>query len=292
MILIIGEILIDELPDGHRPGGAPFNVAQHLTRLGNQALLLSRVGVDKRGESLRSALKKFGMSDLLVQSDPQHASGRVRVQLSGSGIPSYTILENVAYDHIDYQTLEIDWASCRLACFGSLIQRTAEGSRQLQDFLTALPPHVLRLYDMNLRPGCDHAELVFQSLEKTHVLKINDEELEHTGLLLGSTFQGDDLVRFIMERFNIQTVALTLGSAGSALFTAHKKYTVRATPLRAHEIADTVGAGDSFTAILAHGLLRGFAPDELLEYANRLAGHICTVHGAVPEDPSVYNDLK
>ncbi|MDF7798017.1 carbohydrate kinase [Pontiellaceae bacterium B1224] len=292
MILVIGEILIDELPEGRRPGGAPFNVAQHLARLGTESFLLSRVGCDETGDHLLATMRQLGLRTGLVQRDPEHETGRVQVKVSGHGIPSYTMIDNVAYDYIDFQSLEMDLASCPMVCFGSLIQRTEFGFRQLQAFLSRLPPHVLRLYDMNLRPDCDQADVVFQSLEKTDVLKVNDEELEHTSRLLGSPLKGDALVHHLMQHFNIQTVALTLGEAGSVLYVADNKYEVPATPLNPDEIADTVGAGDSFTAVLVHGIIHGIAPNELLERANRLAGRMCMVHGAVPAEDSIYNDIK
>lgn len=292
MLLILGEILIDELPDGYRPGGAPFNVAQHLTRLGLEAALLSRVGCDGAGDELVRTMERLDMDTRLIQHDRNYPTGRVEVSLSEEGIPSYRIRENVAYDHIDFQSVQTGLSSCPLVYFGSLVQRTDTSRRNLHDFLSALPEQVLRLYDMNLRPGCDHAEVVLSSLEKTDILKINDEELDQAGRLIGSELKGDELVRLLMETFDIGTVALTRGAQGSSLYNASGLYEAPAAPLNPGALIDTVGAGDSFTAVLAWGILKGLSPKELLRRANLLAGRICTLHGAVPDNNEIYQDIK
>lgn len=291
MILVIGEILVDELPQGPRPGGAPFNVAQHLAQLGMDARLLSRVGCDEIGDGLVSTLAHLGMNAAFLQRDPQHATGRVQVTLSGQGIPAYTMVENTAYDHIDFQHADFDWSMCRLLCFGSLIQRSETGRNRLHRFLSAVPDHVLRLYDMNLRPGCDHASAVIPSLEKTDLLKLNDEELAHAGKLLNSSRSGDDLVRYIMDVFKIRVVALTKGSDGSELFTSTEKTVGAASLLSADEMADTVGAGDAFTAVFAWGVLQGLSAEQVLRRANALAAQVCRVNGAVPGDKEIYEAI-
>ena len=292
MFLIIGEILIDELPGGGRPGGAPFNVARHLIRLGGMVSLVSRVGNDAAGTRLLSLARAAGLKTQSVQLDPIHQTGRVTVELDHNGVPTYDILRDVAYDHIDFHQAVAPDAWHKTIYFGSLIQRSEQGRKNLHDFLSREPASANRLYDMNLRPGCDRVDVVIPSLEKTDVLKINDEELEVTGRLMGSSLQGDALVERLMDVFGIQAVALTKGPAGAALFMNGEYHERSASDVSPLKIIDTVGAGDAFTSVLAWGLEHGLPPAEILERADRLAGRVCCIPGAVPEDDEFYEDIK
>jgi len=199
-------------------------------------------------------------------------------------------MENTAYDHIDFNALNLGETAPELVYFGSLIQRSAAGRKNLHRFLERLPAGTPLLYDMNLRPGCDGEEIVKPSLEKADILKINDEELCLTGNLMGSALRGNELVEYLMDRFNIHTVALTLGHQGSVLFMDGRCYRQPATELDSG-VVDTVGAGDAFTAVLAWGLGRGLEPEEIVWRASWLAGMVCTIEGAVPVENSFYDKI-
>ncbi|MBC8207033.1 MAG: carbohydrate kinase [Kiritimatiellales bacterium] len=289
MILVLGEILFDELPEGNRPGGAPFNFARHLNHLGCDVRFVSSTGRDENGVALLKVLLESGLNPNWVQRHPKAATGGVSVTLNKYGVPAYEIAANVAYDFIDFE--ELPAMSPELVYFGSLIQRTAGGRKRLHRFLETLPESVLRFYDVNFRDGCVSKEIVVPSLEQTDVLKLNDEELPMIGKLTGSALTEDKLADWLMERFSIRHLALTRGADGCALYCDGQKFEEPPGPLKKEDVIDTVGAGDSFAAVLAHGILTGTNPRQILKRATRLAEFVCTVPGAVPDDDSFYQSL-
>ena len=287
MILALGEILFDELPGGRRPGGAPFNFAQHLHRLGHDVRFVSSVGRDSDGDELLALISDARLDADFIQRHPEAATGRVAVTVDASGIPTYDIVKNAAYDFIDFDSLPP--MEPEMVYFGSLIQRTPEGRDRLQAYLSTLPDSVMRLYDVNFRDGCVSKEILVPSLEQTDILKLNDEELPMIGKLIGSDQTGDPLVEFLIERFSIRTVALTCGPKGCALYRGGVKTDEPPGPLTKEDIVDTVGAGDSFAAMLAHGILNHKDANHILRECTKLAEYVCTIAGAVPTDDSIYN---
>ena len=291
MIIVIGEILFDELPQGRRPGGAPFNLAQHLARMGCDVHFVSRVGTDEAGDELLKEVERVGLDPSFIQRDAEHPTGRVTVELDEQGIPTYDIKPDVAFDYIQYDGFEEACLTADLVYFGSLIQRTEHGRSALHQFLTDLPYGIIQFYDMNLRDGCERTEVVLASLEHTDVLKLNEEELESAGKLAGFDETGDALAEKLMETYSIRKIALTYGKDGSALYDARAKYEQEGAALSSDQIEDTVGAGDAFSSVLVRGLAQGRAPDTMLRDAAKLAEYICTISGAVPQDDRIYASL-
>lgn len=291
MILAIGEILFDELPGGRRPGGAPFNFAQHLHRMDEEVLFASAVGNDAAGDELVEAVRSSGLDPRLVQRDETHATGRVEVSLDEHGIPDYTIVEDAAYDHIDFQQLNAP-PETTLLYFGSLIQRTPGGRARLQEFLNKQPASVLRFYDVNFRHGCETPEILIPSLEQTDILKLNEDELAAAGTMIGSLLQGDALAAQLMEQFGIRQIAMTRGARGSMLYCGDQKFEEPAGAVTEEQIVDTVGAGDAFASVLARCILQGTNPQTILRLATILAEQVCTIAGAVPQDNRFYDQIQ
>lgn len=290
--LVVGELLMDELPGARRPGGAPFNVAQHLQRLGHEVRFVSAVGADETGQQLRAAVERTGLNPAWVQVDLKHPTGQVQVELDSHGVPSYTILENRAYDHVD-------WAGCAptdppadLVYFGSLVQRTERGRERMQRLLREISHRTVRLYDVNFREGCDREEIVLPSLEQTDVLKLNDEELERIARMTGMDGTADERAEWILEKFDLHCIAVTHGAQGSTMYRGGQRIHQPAGKLRPEQIVDTVGAGDAFAAVLADGLHAGHPAEVVLQRATRMAEFICTQSGAVPEEETMYQTLK
>jgi fructokinase len=227
----------------------------------------------------------------MIQRVPEHPTGRVEVQLDANGIPDYTIIENTAYDHIDFEAIDTP-PDMELIYFGSLIQRTPASRDRLHRFLQHRAGSACRLYDVNFRKGCEKAEILIPSLEQTDVLKLNEEELAAAGRMIGSSRQGDELAVELMDRFNLQQIAVTRGAQGALLYRAGNKFEAPAGPLQQEQITDTVGAGDAFAAVLAEGLLKDRPPQQILKRAIRLAENICTLAGAVPENTALYRELQ
>jgi fructokinase len=289
MILVLGEILFDELPQGRRAGGAPFNFARHLHRLGHDVRFVSCIGRDKYGVELLKTVLGTGLDSNGLQRHDEALTGRVAVTLDSTGVPSYDIVVNAAYDFIDFDALPP--MSPEMVYFGSLIQRTKAGRIRLQNYLQALPESALRFYDVNFRSGCTSADILIPSLQQTDILKLNDDELPMVGKLTGAGLSGEDLIEWLMQTFAIQQVALTRGAKGCALYRDGGKTELPPGPLTQEQIVDTVGAGDSFAAMLAHCILNRTDAETTLKQCSQLAEFVCTVPGAVPEDPSIYKTL-
>lgn len=292
MILSIGEILFDMLPEGRRLGGAAFNFAYHLHRLDGPVRFLSRIGKDPEGQVILDFLdqQQFPADDL--QLDTSYPTGRVEVTLDERGTPRFDILPGVAYDFIT-STPSIERCvteDCRLIYFGSLIQRTAPAARTLRGILHHRSPRAKCLFDVNLRPGCFDADSLDYSLRETDILKLNDEELATLAAMNAISGDTAGRVAAIMARFNIEVVALTRAERGSCLFMGDDRHDIQ--PAHDVKIKDTVGAGDAFAAMLAIGYMRNWPAERILASANRLATKVCGIEGAIPGDPSFYKRLR
>jgi fructokinase len=292
MILSIGEILFDNFPKYRRIGGAPFNFAYHAKGLGLPVRFVSRVGKDELGGEILSILAKAGFQSEDLQIDRARPTGAVQVQLDDQGVPSFTILEDVAYDRIEFDTHvgTILEARPSLIYFGSLIQRTEHGYSTLHRILENRHPDARCLYDMNLRPGCIHRRILKRSLQAADVLKLNEEELKTAAGMFDIPDSGPDSVPALMERFDLSMVALTRGAQGSELFVGGNRFGTAAP--KPPTVADTVGAGDAYTAMLAAGVLKRWPPERILSAAARFSSRICTIEGAIPGSFDFYRDFR
>jgi len=279
----IGELLWDVLPQGKQLGGAPCNFAFHAMQAGFDAQVVSAVGEDSDGEEILGIMKQLGLSQSYVQNHPDFPTGRVSVELTGDGIPSYTIHENVAWDHIRWmRDLEILAGEVEAVCFGSLAQRNKVSAHTIRRFLEATGPECLRVYDINLRQSFYDRETILRSLELSNVLKLNEEELPVLAGILNIQGSEEELLSRLLDDFHLWLIAYTQGSRGSWLVTGDKTSHCEVPQV---EIADTVGAGDSFTAILVAGTLNGLPLESIHRTATDVAAFVCSRHGATPRLP-------
>ena len=282
-ILAVGEILWDLLPAGRQLGGAPANFAYHAHALGGHVHLISRVGHDPLGIEILDRLRALGVSTDFVATDTAAPTGTVTVRLSADGQPQFTIHEDVAWDRISAgkDLLELA-ARAQAVCFGSLAQRREPSRASIRRLVAATPAEALRVFDINIRQHFYSPELIEASLRLANVLKLNDQELT----LLASIFdlRGDTRkqVATLARRFGLDTVALTRGTAGSLLMSEGVWSEHLGLPAK---VADTVGAGDSFTAALTLGLLAGWPLDHINRHANEIAAYVCSQPGATPKLP-------
>ncbi|MDY6967822.1 MAG: carbohydrate kinase [Spirochaetota bacterium] len=292
MILIIGEILFDIFSDYKRLGGAPFNFSFHLKNLGMPVRFITRVGNDIDGKEISTYLQKNGFEISDLQIDPDHASGRVLIELDNLGMPEFNILPNAAYDHISFDDSikSLINEKVGLIYFGSLIQRSKNGHRTLQKLLSQKKINTKCFYDVNLRPKCYTKAIVIESLEHSDILKLNEEELIEIKDMF--EFQGDEhnFIRFLIQKYSFDMIAVTRGSRGSSLYIDDNEYTIELSDTK--DIIDTVGAGDAFSAILAIGYLKGWEPNTILSVASTFALQICKIKGAVPSDINFYRDIS
>ena len=282
-IIGLGEVLYDVLPQGAKLGGAPANFAFHASQFGYEAMAVSAVGNDILGDH---ALKTFDENGLkyIIPRVP-YPTGTVNVTLNESGVPTYTFTPDVAWDHIPFAPeMEAVAREARAVCFGSLAQRSPVSRETINKFLEMTPEDCLKIFDVNLRGNFYNKEVLQQGVRHADILKINDEEL----IVIGRMFDypGLDMeekCRIIMHRYNLKMVVLTCGTNGSYVFARDGFTSFKPTPKV--EVADTVGAGDSFTGAFTASILSGKSIGEAHEIAVKVSAYVCTKKGAMPKLP-------
>lgn len=302
--LVFGEILWDLLPSGKKPGGAPANFAFHADTLGAESFVVTKVGDDELGREIGKIFVDHHLSLRFLEVDSQRPTGTVVVHLNEKGQPSYEIVEDVAWDQIEAGRSVLDFArSVDLFYFGSLAVRGNSNRAALHALLDVLPENCLRVFDLNLRAPFYDRETIEPLLGRTDVFKFNDDELfivaemfkdriqdppvvaeglfEAAGKIRGSV---RDWINDFIRLFKLNHVILTAGARGSFLFDAAENFSFA--PACPTEISDTIGAGDSFTAVCALGILKNRPLDEINQKANRYAAYICSQAGAMPEVPA------
>jgi len=282
VIVGIGEILWDVFPDRKILGGAPANFAYHVTQFGYDGYALSAIGKDLSGNEILENLAEKKMNYLLERTD--YPTGTVQVTLDQAGVPHYEICENVAWDFIPLTPQMKALAKVTKAVtFGSLAQRNEVSKKTINDFLDLLPDDAFRIFDINLRQNYFTKELIHQSLLKCNILKINDEEVQAVaGLFDWKYFSEEEICHKLKTDYSLEIVVLTKGTAGSFVF-ARMETSFLDTPKV--NVADTVGAGDSFTAAFVAALLYGSSIQEAHQLAVEVSAYVCTQHGAMPVLP-------
>jgi len=278
----LGEVLWDVLPDGKKLGGAPANFAYHAGQFGLDTLAVSALGKDALADETIAALDERGLKYLLPRVD--YPTGTVQVTLTVDGIPTYEIKENVAWDNIPYTPELAEIASnCRAVCFGSLAQRNVTSWATIRQFLDNTPTDCLKVFDINLRQQFYTKDVIEESLKRCNILKINDEEL----VIIKRMYGYDDLdMRGICEKiltdYQLKMLVLTCGTNGSYVF-APGLTSFQETPKV--KVADTVGAGDSFTGSFCASILNGKSLEEAHRKAVAVSAFVCTQNGAMPKYP-------
>jgi fructokinase len=280
----LGEILWDMLPEGKQLGGAPTNFAYHAQALGGKGYVVSCVGNDEPGGEILSVVEGIGLDKQYIAVDENHPTGTVTIELDNEGKPNYVIHENVAWDFIpsNWGLMELA-AKTDCVCFGSLCQRSEVSRETVRNFLGATNERCLRIFDINLRQKFYSREIIDSMLGISNVLKLNDEELPVVTEMLGIEGDQTKVLSRLAARYGLRLIALTKGAEGSRLYTDEEDFHCEG--IAPGKIADTVGAGDSFTAAIAMGLLRGDGLEEINNFANRLASFVCTQNGATPRLP-------
>jgi len=280
----LGEILWDLLPSGRQLGGAPANFAYHAQALGARGAVVSAVGADAPGAEILARLRGLEVDARYVAVDAAHPTGTVTVQLDAAGIPTYVIHEGVAWDHIPATPAALELAGrAAVTCFGTLAQRSPESRAAVHAFLAATPKASLRILDVNLRQSYYDVEVIRASLQAANILKLNDSEMPVLAKLLRLPADEERAITLLLRKFALRVIAVTRGAKGSTLYSAGAVSHHGGFPPA--ELADTVGAGDAFTAALAMGLIRGHDLDRINAGANRLAAHVCAHAGATPIVP-------
>jgi len=280
IIVGLGEILWDVFPGRKILGGAPANFAYHVSQFGFSGYTLSAVGDDLPGKEIISSLEEKSLNYLIEMTD--YPTGTVQVTLSGEGIPQYEICENVAWDNIPFTKKTENLAkSCAAACFGSLAQRNKISRETIKKFLQTVPADCLKIFDINLRQHFYSKNIIEESLEISNVLKINEDEIKIIADLFNwGEMDEEGICRKLIKQFSLDIVILTKGIDGSFVFNSEVT-SYQPTP-KVH-VADTVGAGDSFTAAFVAAFMNGKSIVEAHQFAVEVSAYVCQQHGAMPK---------
>ena len=286
-IIGIGEALWDCLPEGSKIGGAPANFSYHMNQFGYDACAVSALGNDALGDETKRTFKRNHLKYIMPVVD--YPTGTVQVTLDNEGVPAYDIKTNVAWDNIPF-TADIEAAAhqCRAVCYGSLAQRSEVSRNTIKRFLDATPDNCLKIFDINLRQQFYTRDIIRESTHRANILKINDEELVTIGRLFG--YPGLDMENkcwLLLGKCNLDMLILTCGVNGSYVFASEKKSFFKTPKV---EVADTVGAGDSFTASFVAAILAGKSIEEAHRLAVDVSAYVCTCYGAMPAIPREYLD--
>ena len=284
IIVGMGEALWDVLSEGKKLGGAPANFAYHVSQFGLNSRVVSAVGQDKLGTEILDNFREKRLQGI-IETVP-YPTGTVQVTLDNEGVPCYDIKEGVAWDNIPY-TEKLDQLArqTQAICFGSLAQRSIVSRETIARFLDTMPdtPDTLKIFDINLRQSFYTKEILCDSFSRCNVLKINDEELVTVSRLFG--YPGIDLQDkcwILLAKYNLKMLILTCGVNGSYVFTpGHVSFVETPTV----QVADTVGAGDSFTAAFTAAIIRGRSVREAHQLAVDTSAYVCTQQGAMPVLP-------
>ena len=282
----LGEALWDVLPDGRKLGGAPANFAYHAGQFGLNAIAVSALGEDKLADETIAQLEEKGLHYCMPRVP--YPTGTVQVELDDEGVPTYDIKENVAWDNIPFTPeLQAIAENTRAVCWGSLAQRNVVSRQTIYKFLDATPKDCMKIFDINLRQTFYTKEVICESMKRCNVMKINDEELIVIGRMFG--YPGLDIENkcwLILGKYDLDMLVLTCGVNGSYVFTPGRG-SFQKTPVV--EVADTVGAGDSFTGSFCASILEGKSVAEAHKLAVEVSAFVCTQSGAMPDVKPYFN---
>ena len=285
----LGEALWDVLPEGKKLGGAPANFAFHAGQFGLNSIAVSALGEDNLAEETIQQLEEKNLQYCMPRVP--YPTGTVQVTLDNEGIPTYDIKENVAWDNIPFNDdVKAIAENTRAVCWGSLAQRNVVSRESIYKFLDATPKDCMKIFDINLRQNFYTKEVICESMKRCNILKINDEELVLIGRMFG--YPGLDIENkcwLILGKYDLDMLVLTCGTNGSYVFTPGS---MSYQPTPKVEVADTVGAGDSFTGTFCASILAGKPVTEAHKLAVSVSAYVCTQNGAMPVLPEEVKEMK
>lgn len=278
-VIAIGETVWDMLPAGKQLGGAPLNFAFFAKELGAYAYAVSAIGNDSLGDETFGVASATGVNlDRLQRNDLP--TSRVLVTLDEKGIPQYEIVEGVAWDAMECSDADVElMKDASVVCWGSLAQRCEKSRRSVLAMLEAAPQDCMKVFDINIRQHYYSREVIETSLAHADILKLNEDELPLVADMLGLQGEDKEVVAELMERYSLRYLVYTHGADFSEVYASDGAYSHVPTPKV--EVADTVGAGDSFTAVFITSLLKGASLSEAHAKAVEVSAFVCTQHGAI-----------
>ncbi|SHM28995.1 carbohydrate kinase family protein [Chryseobacterium polytrichastri] len=278
-VVCFGEVLWDIFPQGTRAGGAPFNAAYNISKMGTAVKMLSRIGNDELGEKLTNQINTWGLTTEYIQVDNEHPTSTVIAKIDEDNEATYDIVNHVAWDYIDFLPEHEELISNAEAfVFGSL---SARNPRSRETLLKLLKFAKLKIFDVNFRPPFIDLELIKELLFQADIVKMNKAEMRQIMQFFSEEYKSEDeSAAFIQNHFNIKEIVLTKGSKGARYFVGNQNYGFSAVPI---EIADTVGSGDAFLAGFISKRVQAKSPEEIMTEAISLGAFITSKAGACPD---------
>ena len=278
-VIAIGEIVWDCLPSGKQLGGAPLNFAFFAKELGADAYAVSAVGNDVLGDETLEVASSTGVCLDFVQRNELPTS-RVLVTLNEDGVPQYEIVEGVAWDAMEISSAALKLVeNASIICWGSLAQRSEKSRKSVLALLDAAPESCLKVFDINIRQHYYNNDIVEASLNRADILKLNEDELPLVAQMLSLSGSEAEIVKSLIDKYSLKCLIYTHGADFSEVYTADGEYSHVPTPRV--PVADTVGAGDSFTAVFVTSLLQGKTISESHNLAVDVSAFVCTQSGAI-----------
>lgn len=283
----IGEILFDILGESEKIGGAPINFVYHASAFGAMGIAVSSVGNDRRGRKALDELKKRNLDIDCISIDQRHPTGYVSVRLDDQGIASYQFPDDVAWDHLSLNRQAMAIApELDAVCFGSLAQRSPVSRQAILGFLAQASDKAMKVFDVNLRQNFYTQKTIIESLQLADIVKLNEEELPVLAGMLDISGGDGARLEAVVKHFRLKLAVLTRGSRGSLLVSPEDSS--EHPGFAPTQIADTVGAGDSFAAVATIGMLNGEDLQTINTRANRVAAYVCSRSGAMPDISEIY----
>ena len=287
IIVGLGEILWDVFPERKILGGAPANFAYHISQFGVNGYTVSAIGDDLLGKEILDNLEEKQLNYLIEKTD--FPTGMVKVNVDSWGIPQYEICEGVAWDNIPFTPRIANLAKeTQVVCFGSLAQRNEVSRKTISTFLDNMPEDSIKIFDINLRLNYYNQEIIEDSLKRANILKINDEEVIKVAHLFKWELSEKEVCKHLLSIYNLDILILTKGTEGSWVFTPKEESFL---PTPKITIADTVGAGDSFTAAFIASHLHGRCLVASHQLAVEVSAYVCQQHGAMPKLADAHLEL-
>ncbi|OGO81199.1 MAG: hypothetical protein A2Y21_00825 [Clostridiales bacterium GWC2_40_7] len=282
-ILSCGEVLWDIIDGKEHIGGAPFNVAAHMARLGCSSSIITRIGKDERGDKALTAMKSLGVDTAFVQTDSVHDTGTAEVTLAGLGVPTFYLPENVAYEFIDINNKDIERIATGkfdVLYFGTLVQKSLVSRNSLYKILESLQFKNV-FYDVNIRLDFFPEEIIRKSFSHSTIVKLNEGEVKLISqLLYGKPLQEKEFIYRVMDEFSIDIICVTKGKDGCSVYSENTSASYPEHPVK---VVDTVGAGDAFSAAFLTHYSKSGDPNESARIGNIMGAYVASQHGAIPE---------
>lgn len=285
----IGEILFDIYPTHKKIGGAPLNFISHIRKITNGGNIISRVGKDVLGGKAISEIQMHKVSTQFIQQDNMHPTGIAEIKVNEKKEPAFTIDTERAFDFIESseETDALINYDTDVLYFGTLAQRSEKSRETIQSYFNS---GIKYFCDVNLRQNFYSEEILRRSIETANIIKVNYDELRVLNeILLAGEFNTERVAFELMEKFQIDLLAITRGKDGATLFENGKRNDF--SPQTSSGVIDTTGAGDAFSAVLCIGFMQGWELMQINKMANDFASEICKVDGALPKSDRIYEDI-